>query len=220
MKQSKYASLIESFANIAVGLGIALLVNVVMLNWYGFQISTGQNVAMGAVMTAMSLARSFVLRRVFEALHIRRPLSPFMQAVVAERYRQVEQECWSHQHDDAHAPGDLAKAGASYALYADMHLSDRAGVRKAALIKPREWPWDRDWWRPSGFRRDLVKAGALIIAEGEKFDRQRKRPDAPTVQPAVRPRSPIITDAQTINRAHPASLVTSKPASEQGGSSA
>lgn len=45
-------------------------------------------------MTMISIARSYVLRRLVEALHIRRPLSPFMQAVIAERYRQVEVERW------------------------------------------------------------------------------------------------------------------------------
>ena len=29
-------------------------------------------------------------------------------------------------------------------------------------------------WKPAGFRRDIVKACALIVAEGEKFDRQRR----------------------------------------------
>ena len=60
-------------------------------------------------MTAISIARGFLLRRLFEALHIRRPLSPFMQAVIAERVRQVEVEGWSSEHDDPAAPGRACK---------------------------------------------------------------------------------------------------------------
>lgn len=39
----------------------------------------------------------------------------------------------------------------------------------SAIIKG--WPWDERWWKPEGGRRDLVKAGALIIAEIERLDR-------------------------------------------------
>lgn len=33
------------------------------------------------------------------------------------------------------------------------------------------WPWDESWWKPTNRRRDLVKAGALILAEIERLDR-------------------------------------------------
>jgi len=33
------------------------------------------------------------------------------------------------------------------------------------------WPWSPMWWRPTTQRRDLVKAGALIMAEIERIDR-------------------------------------------------
>jgi hypothetical protein len=33
------------------------------------------------------------------------------------------------------------------------------------------WPFAREWWKPSTGRRDLVKAGALIVAEIERMDR-------------------------------------------------
>ncbi|MET4307918.1 hypothetical protein [Bradyrhizobium sp. RT4b] len=167
MKQSKFMSLVESVINIVVGFGISLAAQVYFLPLLGVTISFRQNLTFALIMTAVSIARSFALRRVFEALHIRRPLSPFMQAVIAERFRQVEGEGWSTEHDDAHAPGELARAGGCYA--------DRAGLPGRSLSDiPARWPWSRDWWKPAGFRRDLVRAGALIIAEGEKFDRNRK----------------------------------------------
>ena len=38
---------------------------------------------------------------------------------------------------------------------------------------PFGWPhtWDASWWKPKDRRRDLVRAGALIIAEIERLDR-------------------------------------------------
>lgn len=176
MKQSRLMSMLESIINVVVGFGIALLAQIVFLPWLGVTISLHQNLKFAFIMTAISIARSFILRRVFEAMRIRRPLSPFMQAVIAERFRQIEQEGWSFDHDDQHAHGELATAGAAYALIAERHIVDSVDV----VTHPREfmpafWPWTDNWWKPTGFRRDLVKSCALIIADGEKFDRSRGR---------------------------------------------
>lgn len=167
MKQSRVASLIEALINIAVGLGLSLVLQATVLPLLGVPMPFRVNLIFAGVMTVASIVRSFSLRRVFEALHMRRPLSPFMQAVIAERFRQVEVEGWSFEHDHAeHWPGDLANAGACYAHYAG--CADHGPA-------PALWRWSRAWWKPAGFRRDLVKAAALIVAEGEKFDRNRKR---------------------------------------------
>lgn len=165
MKQSRAMSLLESTLNIIVGLGVAMIANAIILPLVGFDVNLQQNAIIAAFMTVVSLIRSYGLRRLFEALHIRRPLSPFMQAVIAERYRQEDQEGWSKEHDDAHDRGDLARAGATYARFAGTQLR---------VNPPNEWPWEREWWKPQDFRRDLVRGGALIIAEGERFDRARK----------------------------------------------
>jgi hypothetical protein len=163
MKQSRAASLIESVVNVGVGFGLSLGLQATVLPALGVPMPLSVNLAFAGVMTAVSIARSFVLRRVFEALHIRRPLSPFMNAVIAERFRQIDEEGWSHEHDDAHDRGDLANAGAHYLFY--------AGQESPA---PSTWAWEKSWWKPDGFRRDVVKGCALGIAEGEKFDRNRK----------------------------------------------
>jgi hypothetical protein len=167
MKQSRFMSALETGLSTAAGFFISLVAQIYFLPLLGVEISLHQNVFFAAIMTFVSLARQFVLRRVFEALHIRRPMSPFLQAVIAERFRQIEQEGWSVEHDDQHQVGELALAGGCYA--------DRAGLpgRSASDI-PAHWPWSSEWWKPAGFRRDLVKACALVIAEGEKFDRARK----------------------------------------------
>lgn len=164
MKQSKFMSMMESIINIVVGFGISLTAQVFFLPLLGVTVSFTQNLYFALIMTVISIARNYLLRRLFEALHIRRPLSPFMQAVVAERYRQIEQEGWSADHDDGHYVGELAMAGSFYAR----HAGTPAGE------PPHGWPWSLHWWKPAGFRRDIVKACALIIAEGDKFDRQRK----------------------------------------------
>ena len=168
MKQSKLMSLVESVVSILVGFGISLGAQMYFLPLLGVQISFHQNLTFALIMTVVSIARQFCMRRIFEALHIRRPLSAFMQAVIAERYRQIEVEGWSPEHDDQHAPGELARAGGCYA--------DRAGLPGRSLSDiPSRWPWAWEWWKPQGFRRDLVRAAALVVAEGEKFDRLRSR---------------------------------------------
>lgn len=165
MKQSHAASLIESLVNIAVGLGLSLFFQATVLPLLGVPMPWRVNLTFAAVMTAVSIARSFTLRRLFEAMHIRRPLSPFMQAVVAERYRQIEIEGWSANHDDEHPPGCIAQAGGAYAIAAGQPRTN----------PPAIWPWADEWWKPRDFRRDLVRAGALILAEGERFDRNRNK---------------------------------------------
>jgi hypothetical protein len=175
MKQSKFMSMLESVINIAVGFGIGLIAQIVFLPMLGVAVSLRQNLIFAAIMTVISIARSYALRRVFEALHIRRPLSPFMQAVIAERHRQIDAEGWDTAHDDLHAHGELAAAGAAYALTAEKHLTNGPDVVNDRLIYvPKFWPWDIAWFKPVGFRRDLVRGAALLIADGEKWDRQRK----------------------------------------------
>lgn len=96
-------------------------------------------------------------------------LSQAARDVVAERQRQKDVEGWSSEHDDKHHTGDLAIAAACYAqasTYDDVTRSDLSDIPP-----PRLWPWDEAWWKPKSRRQDLVRAGALIIAEIERVDR-------------------------------------------------
>jgi hypothetical protein len=161
MKQSRVTSLIKSLVSTGVGFGVAFFANMLILPFFGLDISHSANLLLTTIYTVISIARGYALERVFEALGWRQRISPFMSAVMAERQRQITHEGWSHDHDDKHEPGDLARAGASYAM------SRRAGALE-------DWPWSIEWWKPTDFRRDLVKGCALIVAEGEKFDRTRK----------------------------------------------
>lgn len=93
--------------------------------------------------------------------------------VLAERKRQVEKEGWSHAHDDAHGEGELATAAACYAASERIFVAEERAGRgyEPHTVYCDAWPWDDKWWKPSDRRRNLVRAGALILAEIERFDR-------------------------------------------------
>lgn len=87
--------------------------------------------------------------------------------IIAERRRQVEVEGWTPEHDDTHAKGEMAIAAACYAVPGAIEWGSWV-YRARRVLK---WPWERKWWKPKDRRRDLVRAGALIIAEIERLDR-------------------------------------------------
>ncbi|WP_275629838.1 hypothetical protein [Pseudomonas sp. 273] len=95
-----------------------------------------------------------------------------IQALVIERLRQIRDEGFSEQHDDAHDRGELAIAAACYAEEAFCQLRDPDRLPEISEIVPQLWPWEPSWWRPSlDARRNLVKAGALILAAIGVIDR-------------------------------------------------
>lgn len=94
--------------------------------------------------------------------------------VLLERERQITAEGWTSEHDDAHDSGDLAAAGAAYAIEANALLEGM--VPSETREPPFCWPWAREWWKSKDARRNLVKAGALILAEIERLDRSSDVP--------------------------------------------
>lgn len=96
---------------------------------------------------------------------VRATASLAILAIAIERARQVEQEGWTEEHDDEHAGGELGNAAAAYLV-----LSSTSIDRPGDLIRTL-WPWDWSWWKPKDRRRNLVRAGALIVAEIERLDR-------------------------------------------------
>lgn len=68
MAQSRWKSLAESVANVAVGYGVAVLTQVVVFPLFGLEAGLSENLALGGIFTAVSLVRSYTLRRAFEAL--------------------------------------------------------------------------------------------------------------------------------------------------------
>lgn len=93
--------------------------------------------------------------------------------VLAERRRQTEVEGWTPEHDDTHTLGEMACAAAAYAGYSAARADGCLTVASRAFDM---WPWRSGWWKPTTPRRDLVKAGALILAEIERLDRAEAAP--------------------------------------------
>ena len=70
MKQSHLMSLVESVANVIVGYGVAVVTQIVIFPDFGLHTTLAQNLKMGAVFTVVSIARSYLLRRVFERIRV------------------------------------------------------------------------------------------------------------------------------------------------------
>ena len=68
MKQSRGMSLVEAIANVAVGYGLAVGTQMLVFPLLGVHTTLEQNLTIGAIFTVVSIARSFALRRLFEAL--------------------------------------------------------------------------------------------------------------------------------------------------------
>lgn len=88
------------------------------------------------------------------------PTNAALRLIADERRRQVESEGYSpDQDDEQNEDGEMALAAAAYAASA-------AGDPDCALF----WPggWDPHMFKPAGETRDLVRAGALIVAELER----------------------------------------------------
>jgi hypothetical protein len=71
-----------------------------------------------------------------------------------ERNRQRTEEGWRADHDDTHTAEELSKAAYCY-----VHALD--GRRK-------KWPWEPESFKPKGILRNLIKAGALYLAENDR----------------------------------------------------
>lgn len=64
-------SLVEATANVVVGFLLALLTQIAVFPLFGIVVSFGDNMLIGSTFTAVSILRSFMLRRLFEAVRIR-----------------------------------------------------------------------------------------------------------------------------------------------------
>lgn len=67
MNQSRLGSLIEALINVAIGFAINFVANILILPLIGFHISVGQNLFIGVLYTLISVARSYTVRRWFNA---------------------------------------------------------------------------------------------------------------------------------------------------------
>ncbi len=71
MKQSRLMSLVESLANVLVGYGVAVVTQMLVFPLFGLAVTVTENLLIGLIFTAVSIVRSYALRRSFEALRVR-----------------------------------------------------------------------------------------------------------------------------------------------------
>jgi len=76
MSQSRRMSLVEATTNTMVGYLLAVAVQLVAFPLFGLDVSLADNIAIALLFTAVSIARSYTLRRLFERLKRPAPI-PF-----------------------------------------------------------------------------------------------------------------------------------------------
>ena len=68
--QSRTMSLVEAVANVVVGFWLAVLTQILVFPLFGLAVTLTQNLLIGCLFTLTSIARSYLLRRLFEAMRI------------------------------------------------------------------------------------------------------------------------------------------------------
>ena len=74
-QQSRLMSFVEAVSNVVVGYLLAVVTQLALFPMFGLVVSVADNVLIGGVFTAVSLVRSYMLRRLFEALRRGSPAS-------------------------------------------------------------------------------------------------------------------------------------------------
>lgn len=73
MTQARSMSLIESLANVAIGYGVACLTQILVFPMFGLTVTIGQTLGIGLIFTVVSIARSYLVRRLFNSFHKDQP---------------------------------------------------------------------------------------------------------------------------------------------------
>ena len=68
MPQSRVMSLIEATTNVVVGYVLAIGTQLAVFPLFGLEAALGEHLAIGGAFVMVSLARGYVLRRLFERL--------------------------------------------------------------------------------------------------------------------------------------------------------
>lgn len=101
--------------------------------------------------------------------------------IARERERQIDKEGYDPSHDDEHVTGELAYAAACYASPEPLYLNQGYSTCLSGHIGSHSiadaWPWDGEYDKRLHHdrRKQLVIAGALILAEIERLDRKSQR---------------------------------------------
>ena len=87
MSQSRTMSLVESIANVLAGFGVAVATQIAIFPLFGLRTTLAENLAMGAIFTVVSIARSYCLRRVFERIRARAECEQRRRTAMSRRRR-------------------------------------------------------------------------------------------------------------------------------------
>ena len=70
MQQSRLMSLAESVTNVVIGYVLAIATQIVVFPWFGIETGLAEHMTIGLAFVGISLARGFLLRRLFEAIRV------------------------------------------------------------------------------------------------------------------------------------------------------
>lgn len=68
MRQSRITSMIEASTNVIVGYVLAIVTQLAIFPLFGLDAALSEHLAIGLAFVGVSLARSYLLRRMFEGL--------------------------------------------------------------------------------------------------------------------------------------------------------
>ncbi len=68
MKQSRFMSLVEATTNVVVGYLLAIATQMAVFPWFGIDAGWSDHLTIGLAFVGVSLARGYLLRRLFERL--------------------------------------------------------------------------------------------------------------------------------------------------------
>lgn len=71
MSQSRKGSFVEAVINVLIGLWINLTANMLIFPHFGWHISVEQNIQLGIIYTAISIIRSYCIRRWFNGMIVK-----------------------------------------------------------------------------------------------------------------------------------------------------
>jgi len=68
MTQSRRMSLVEAITNVVVGYALAIITQIVVFPWFGITAQLEDHLAIGIAFVMVSMARGYILRRLFERI--------------------------------------------------------------------------------------------------------------------------------------------------------
>lgn len=89
--QTRLQSLFEAFLNVAIGYGVAVGAQLLVFPLFDIIVPLSSNLLIGALFTAVSLARSYCVRRLFNHLH-RAKIENYPHSLHQNRGRPTEED--------------------------------------------------------------------------------------------------------------------------------